>query len=362
MRCRQQRLPSSSRRGWHHQEREAPDGIAHHEHRPQSIRLRPKWLRPTIEPGRRGDKLRGDDAKPAKLRLISAGSQPPARRPGCELWPNWRVPLASSPDMRRMLRHQSSRRLATETTPQSSSPSADLKEGSGLSRCPSRTVLRHDGAFGSPMLRCCWRTTSPAGSARLGAHPPRAPTHRRGHHPQPAPHRARAASSTHSVPTQTGACRSTGPGQNTLHHRPATNPQPAPAHLSRPQRPAQRRPTPPATNRRTSPAPQSCGRPKTRRPAYTHQPSGHPAPTADPTSPSVRFRSVGELRAGLIVEGWFRLRWLVRSLLVLVMLLVAVAKHVFCCTRCRYQTAMSRRALVAGVPACERDISSCSRC
>ena len=33
-----------------------------------------------------------------------------------------------------------------------------------------------------------------------------------------------------------------------LHHRPATNPQPAPAHLSRPQRPAQRRPTPPATN------------------------------------------------------------------------------------------------------------------
>ena len=28
-------------------------------------------------------------------------------------------------------------------------------------------------------------------------------------------------------------------------------------------------------------------RPKTRRPAHTHQPSGHPAPTADPTSPSV---------------------------------------------------------------------------
>ena len=45
------------------------------------------------------------------------------------------------------------------------------------------------------------------------------------------------------------ACRSTGPGRRHLHHRePATNPQPAPTHLSRPQRPAQRSRTPPATN------------------------------------------------------------------------------------------------------------------
>ena len=31
----------------------------------------------------------------------------------------------------------------------------------------------------------------------------------------------------------------------------------------------------------------SPARPKTRRPAHTHQPSGHPAPNADPTNPSV---------------------------------------------------------------------------
>ena len=57
----------------------------------------------------------------------------------------------------------------------------------------------------------------------------------------------------------------------------ATNPQPAPTHLSRPQRPAQRSPTPPATNPhqpRTSPAPQSCT--PQNAPARTHAPAQRP--------------------------------------------------------------------------------------
>ena len=42
----------------------------------------------TIEPGRRGDKLRGRDAKPAKLRLVIRRSRLLGAQG--ELWPNWR--------------------------------------------------------------------------------------------------------------------------------------------------------------------------------------------------------------------------------------------------------------------------------
>ena len=42
----------------------------------------------TIEAGRRGDKLRGDDGKPAKLRLVTRRSRLLGARG--ELWPNWR--------------------------------------------------------------------------------------------------------------------------------------------------------------------------------------------------------------------------------------------------------------------------------
>ncbi len=69
-----------------------------------------------------------------------------------------------------------------------------------------------------------------------------------------------------------------------LHHRPATNPQPTPAHLTRRPRPAQRSPTPPATNppQPRTPVPHAPKRasPHTRtRPAPTN-------PTPTPESPS----------------------------------------------------------------------------
>ena len=69
-----------------------------------------------------------------------------------------------------------------------------------------------------------------------------------------------------------------------LHHRPGTHPQPAPTHLTRPQRPAQRSRTPRATTR-TSPALQSCT--PQNAPARTHAPAQRP-PGPKPSIPQTR--------------------------------------------------------------------------
>ena len=192
----------------------------------------------TIEPGRRGDKLRGDDAKPAKLRLITRRSRLLGAQG--ELWPNWRYHsfVTDRDDLDTKAADAYHRNHATVEL-----AIRDLKEGSGLSRCPSGQFFAN-GAW----LACCVLAHNLARwAARLGAHPPRAPTHRRGHHPQPAPHRAGPPRQP-QPPTQTAPAAQLAMGTH-LHHRPATNPQPAPTpHLSRPQRPAQRSRTPPATN------------------------------------------------------------------------------------------------------------------
>ena len=193
----------------------------------------------TIEPGRRGDKLRGDDAKPAKLRLITRRSRLLGAQG--ELWPNWRYHsfVTDRDDLDTKAADAYHRNHATVEL-----AIRDLKEGSGLSRCPSGQFFAN-GAW----LACCVLAHNLARwAARLGrTHPARQLTvaatirnrlltvpgrlvnHSGRHRPAPA---AQLALGTH------------------LHHRPATNPQPAPTHLSRPQRPAQRSPTrtPPATN------------------------------------------------------------------------------------------------------------------
>ena len=191
----------------------------------------------TIEPGRRGDKLRGDDAKPAKLRLITRRSRLLGAQG--ELWPNWRYHsfVTDRDDLDTKAADAYHRNHATVEL-----AIRDLKEGSGLSRCPSGQFFAN-GAW----LACCVLAHNLARwAARLGRTHPAPPTHRRGHHPQPAPHRAGPPRQP-QPPPQTAPAAQLAMGTH-LHHRPATNPQPAPTHLSRPQRPAQRRPTPPATN------------------------------------------------------------------------------------------------------------------
>ena len=166
---------------------------------------------------------------------------PPARRPG-------RAVAQLAPPL---LRH---RRTSTpcrrRLPPGVELAIRDLKESSRASG-----VLRQ--------RRLAWRARA---QPRPLDRPPRPPTpsaaHRRGHHPQPAPHGSTA-------PPQTAPAAQ--------RHGPPWDTSTAPTHLSRPQRPAQR-------SRRTSPTLQS----RTPKRAGPHTPTA----SADPTNPSIPKRAV----------------------------------------------------------------------
>ena len=98
----------------------------------------------TIEAGRRGDKLHGDDA-PAKLRLIIRRSRLLGAQG--ELWPNWRHHcfVTDRHDLDTCAADTYHRAHATVEL-----AIRDLKEGAGLSRCPSRRFPAN-GAW----LACC---------------------------------------------------------------------------------------------------------------------------------------------------------------------------------------------------------------
>ena len=141
----------------------------------------------TIEPGRRGDKLRprrqarqpapghtpqpparrpsGPDAKPAKLRLVIRRSRLLGAQ--AELWPNWRYHcfVTDRHDLDTVAADANHRGHATVEL-----AIRDLKEGSGLSRCPSGRFFAN-GAW----LACCVLAHNLARwTARLGrAHPAR---------------------------------------------------------------------------------------------------------------------------------------------------------------------------------------------
>ena len=223
----------------------------------------------TIEPGRRGDKLRGDDGEAAKLRLIARRSRLLGAQG--ELWPNWRYHcfvtdrddldtfaadhLPPRPRHRRARHQRPQRRLRAQPL-------------------PLRTILRQRRLARLLRARAQPRALGPPASAA------------------PTPH----ASSPSRPPSATGSSPCRPPRQpqrppqappavavamgHRLHQRPATNPQPAPAHLSRPQRPAQRSPTPSATNphRPRTPAPHAPTptqhTPRTN--PGTHQPQNRP--------------------------------------------------------------------------------------
>ena len=117
----------------------------------------------TIEAGRRGDKLRGDDAKPAKLRLVTRRSRLLGARG--ELWPNWRYHsfVTNRDDLDTKAADAYHRNHATVEL-----AIRDLKEGSGLSRCPSGRFFAN-----AAWLACCVLAHNLARwTARLGrAHP-----------------------------------------------------------------------------------------------------------------------------------------------------------------------------------------------
>ena len=119
----------------------------------------------TITAGRRGDKLRGRDGAPAKLRLIVRRTRLlGAQR---ELWPNWRYHcfVTDRHDLDTCAADTYHRAHATVEL-----AIRDLKESAGLSRCPSGRFFAN-GAW----LACCVLAHNLARwTARLGrAHPTR---------------------------------------------------------------------------------------------------------------------------------------------------------------------------------------------
>ena len=219
----------------------------------------------TIEAGRRGDKLRGPDAKAAKLRLITRRSRMLGAQG--ELWPDWRYHsfVTDRDDLDTKAADAYHRNHATVEL-----AIRDLKEGSGLSRCPSGRFFANGAWLACSVLAhnlTRW-------TARLGrAHPQRSSPSRPPSATGSSPWRA--ASSTTADATDC-ASRSTGPGStpspppwdtsatcpnsserraapgaaqpNPKRHQPATAPQPrlnAPRHPpARPNTPARRPPRP----------------------------------------------------------------------------------------------------------------------
>ena len=119
----------------------------------------------TITAGRRGDKLRGPDGAPAKLRLIVRRTRLLGAQG--ELWPNWRYHcfVTDRADLDTCAADAYHRGHATVEL-----AIRDLKESAGLSRCPSGRFFAN-GAW----LACCVLAHNLARwTARLGrAHPAR---------------------------------------------------------------------------------------------------------------------------------------------------------------------------------------------
>ena len=119
----------------------------------------------TIEPGRRGDKLRGDDGEAAKLRLVTRRSRVLGAQG--ELWPDWRYHsfVTDRDDLDTKAADAYHRNHATVEL-----AIRDLKEGSGLSRCPSGRFFAN-----AAWLACCVLAHNLARwTARLGkTHPAR---------------------------------------------------------------------------------------------------------------------------------------------------------------------------------------------
>ena len=160
----------------------------------------------TIEAGRRGDKLRGPDAKAAKLRLITRRSRMLGAQG--ELWPDWRYHsfVTDRDDLDTKAADAYHRNHATVEL-----AIRDLKEGSGLSRCPSGRFFANGAWLACSVLAHNPHPAGPPASA--------APTPQRSSPSRPPSATGsspwRAASSTTADATDC-ASRSTGPWQHTF--------------------------------------------------------------------------------------------------------------------------------------------------
>ena len=187
----------------------------------------------TIEPGRRGDKLHGPDAKPANLRLGHT-PQPPARRPSRAVAQLALPLLRHRPTRPRHLCRRRKPPRPRHSRARHQRPQRRLR----AQPLPLRTIPRQ-----RRLARLLRARAQPRPLDRPPRpHPPHAPTHRRSHHPQPAPHRAGPPRQPQRPP-QTAPAQALAMGKH-LHHRPATHPQPAPAHLSRRSAPRAAQPNP----------------------------------------------------------------------------------------------------------------------
>ena len=232
----------------------------------------------TIDAGRRGDKLRGADGAPAKLRLIVRRTRLVGAQ--AELWPNWRYHcfVTDRADLDACAADAYHRAHAT----------VELAITETSKRAPGSAAAPQDGspptAPGSPAA--CSRTTSRAGPPASAAPTPRAsspsrPPSATGSSP------CQAASSTTAAATDC-ACRSTGHGQtpspppwNTSATCPSSSDPPLSARRS-----AAAPHAPP-----TTPAPHSSpARPKRAGPHTRTSPAATPAPNRRSHKPDGGFR------------------------------------------------------------------------
>ena len=217
---------------------------------------------------------RSRSRKPRTLRLIVRRTRLVGAQ--AELWPNWRhhafITDRDDLDTKEAdAYHRNHARVELAIK--------DLKDN-GLRRCPSGRFFANGAWLACAALaHNLLRWTAPPRTP-----PPQRTSHRRRHRAQTAPHSARTPPQPQRPP-QTAPAAQLALGHG-LHHRPGTHPQPAPAHLSRRSAPGAAQPNPKRHQPHQAPH-SSPARPKTRRPAHTHQPSGPPAPNADPTNPSV---------------------------------------------------------------------------
>ena len=227
----------------------------------------------TVEAGRRGDKLRGPGGEPAELRLIVRRTRPVSAQGG--MWPNWRYHsfVTDRHDLDTAAADAHHRGHATVEP-----AIRDLKENSGLSRCPSGQFF----ANGARLACCALAHNLARWTARLGR------TH-------PTAQLTAAATVRNRLLTIPGrlvnhsshrklrlpahwpwaTAFTTAPGR--IRNLPLLISAAAP-------RPAQRSRTPSATNPPQHPNP-APARPHTRRPTHTPQPGGHTAPNRPPPQP-----------------------------------------------------------------------------
>ena len=212
---------------------------------------------------------RSRSTEPRELRLVVRRTR--LTGPQAELWPDWRhhCLVTNRADLDTETAdtyHRAHARveLAIKTSKTTDWPTAP--QGSSSPTAPG---------WPAPL----WPTTPHAGSHASATRPTPQTTHRRGHRPQPAAHRARTSPPSTTQAATSCACPSTGPG-------PASSPQPSNTCATRPCS-SKHPPRGPAL-RRFGPHPTrwtTRQRPTQPNPTQPPQPAAHPRTSRQPLRP-----------------------------------------------------------------------------